>query len=72
MRNGNIYRFKLNEPRTQLLLNVALRVADDDDELGDVIFGRGFEGGVTDLEVGPDEYLYVVSGYEAKYTGLLH
>ena len=64
VRNGNIYRFELNEERTQLQLDGVLqdKIADDDDELGDVIFGHGFEGGVTDLEVGPDEYLYVVSG----------
>jgi glucose/arabinose dehydrogenase len=64
VRNGNIYRFELNEPRTQLLLNGALQdnVADDEDEIGEIIFGDGFEGGITDLEIGPDGYLYIVSG----------
>ena len=64
VRNGNIYRFELNEQRTELLLNGVLqdKVADDDDELGDIIFGHGFEGGITDLEIGPDGYLYIVSG----------
>ena len=40
-----------------------LKVAHTDSELEErasVIFGEGF-GGITDLEVGPDGYLYVVS-----------
>jgi aldose sugar dehydrogenase len=60
--NGNIYHFDLNEERTELALNGNLRdkVADEMDELEGVIFGQGF-GGITDLEVGPDGYLYVLS-----------
>jgi aldose sugar dehydrogenase len=60
--NGNIYHFDLNEERTELALNGDLRdkVADKVDELEGVIFGQGF-GGITDLEVGPDGYLYVLS-----------
>jgi aldose sugar dehydrogenase len=60
--NGNIYHFKLNENRTQLDLHGPLvdKVADSPEELQDIIFGKGF-GGITDLEVGPDGYLYVVA-----------
>ena len=60
--NGNIYHFDLNEERTELILTGDLRdkIADDVDELEGVIFGQGF-GGITDLEVGPDGYLYVLS-----------
>jgi aldose sugar dehydrogenase len=67
---GNIYHFDLNEARTDLVLGGGLladKVADSDSELGagggdggGIIFGKGF-GGITDLEVGPDGYLYVVS-----------
>jgi aldose sugar dehydrogenase len=68
---GNIYHFDLNEARTDLILGglLADKVADSDSELeeavnsggdGGIIFGKGF-GGITDLEVGPDGYLYVVS-----------
>ena len=73
VRNGNIYRFELNEPRTQLLLSGPLRdkVADDDEEFEEAIFGHDFEGGVTDLEVGPDGMLYVVSGAWAD-QGKIH
>jgi glucose/arabinose dehydrogenase len=62
--NGNIYHFDLNKNRTQLLLEDELKdkVVDTDIESndGDVIFAKGF-GGITDLEVGPDGNLYVVS-----------
>jgi aldose sugar dehydrogenase len=62
--NGNIYHFDLNKNRTQLLLEGELKdkVVDTDIETndGDVIFAKGF-GGITDLEVGPDGNLYVVS-----------
>jgi aldose sugar dehydrogenase len=59
--NGNIYSFSLNKDRTQLELNGQLqgKVASTVD-LQEVVFGEGF-GGVTDLEVGPDGYLYVLS-----------
>ena len=60
--NGNIYYFQLNEERTELELGGDLsdKIANEVDELQEVIFGQGF-GGITDLEVGPDGYLYVLS-----------
>jgi aldose sugar dehydrogenase len=62
--NGNIYRFDLNNDRTQLLLQGQLtdKVADTPEEMQETIFGEGF-GTITDLEVGPDGYLYVVSHF---------
>jgi aldose sugar dehydrogenase len=62
---GNIYNFKLNNDRNQLALEGPLedKKADDKEELEEVIFGQNF-GGVTDLEVGPDGYLYVLSLYQ--------
>jgi len=59
---GNIYHFKLNEDRTQLVLNDVLqdKIANTMEESKDTIFGHGF-GGITDLEVGPDGYLYVLT-----------
>jgi aldose sugar dehydrogenase len=58
---GNIYRFSLTENRTGLRLDGPLvdRVADEVEELGNIIFGKGF-GVITDLQVGPDGYLYVL------------
>ncbi len=59
---GKIYRFELNENRTHLVLGGSLsdNVADDQVELEDNIFARDFDI-ITDLEVGPDHNLYVVS-----------
>jgi aldose sugar dehydrogenase len=58
---GNLYHFDLNEDRTQLVLEgpLADKVADADDENEWIIFGQGF-GAITDIEVGPDGYLYIV------------
>jgi len=60
--NGNLYHFKLNKDRTGLALDGALadNIANDDTELSTAIFGNEF-GSISDLEVGPDGYLYVVS-----------
>lgn len=60
--NGNIYHFNLNEDRTSLQLDGVLsdKIADTSDELGGITFADGF-GGITDLEIGPDGYLYVLS-----------
>jgi aldose sugar dehydrogenase len=62
VRNGRIYHFDLNEARTGLVLQEPLddKVVDDDGENEDIVFGEGF-GSISDLEVGPDGYLYVVS-----------
>jgi glucose/arabinose dehydrogenase len=59
---GNLYYFKLNQNREGLVLNgpLADKVADNLDELKSVIFGKGF-GTITDLQVGPDGYLYVLT-----------
>jgi aldose sugar dehydrogenase len=35
-----------------------------------VIFGTGFDGGITDLQVGPDGYLYVLTFAGAIYSRL--
>ena len=67
--NGHIYHFKLNQDRNDLLLppGLAQRLIQNPINVGaeDVIFGDGF-GGVTDLTVGPDGYLYVVSIGQGK------
>ena len=58
---GNLYHFDLNEDRTELVLEGSLadKVANADDENQGIIFGHGF-GAITDIEVGPDGYLYIV------------
>ena len=60
--NGSIYHFKLNADRAGLVLKgpLADKVADTDEETKGIIFGSNF-GGISDMVVGPDGYLYVVS-----------
>jgi hypothetical protein len=59
----NIYHFDLNEDRTQLVLTGELedKIAETRKTgTEDIVFGEGFAG-ISDLEVGSDDYLYVVS-----------
>ena len=60
---GNLYRFELNEDRTDFKLNAPGlddHVVDNDEELDSILFGQGF-GGITDIKTGPDGLLYVLS-----------
>ncbi len=59
--NGRVYHFDLNQDRTGLLLEGVLedRVANTAQELDSVIFGTGFRS-ISDIEVGPDGYLYLL------------
>jgi glucose/arabinose dehydrogenase len=60
---GNLYRFELNDDRTDFKLDspgLDDRVVDNDDELASILFGEGFAG-VTDIKTGPDGFLYVLS-----------
>jgi hypothetical protein len=61
IKNGNLYHFELDEQRQGLLLDgpLADKVAEDE-EIEQVVFGNGF-GGITDIDVGPDGYLYVLA-----------
>jgi len=61
--NGNLYRFRVNTTRDGFdFTNPSLGdlVADNNTELQELIWGTGF-GGITDLKVGPDGLLYVLS-----------
>ena len=60
--HGRIFHFKMNANRTSLALQGPLvdQVADTDNETNGLIFGSNF-GGISDMEVGPDGYLYIVS-----------
>jgi aldose sugar dehydrogenase len=58
---GNLYYFRMNPDRSALVLdNLPDFVVDNEEEQSSIIFGNGF-GPVTDLETGPDGYLYVLS-----------
>jgi len=61
--NGNLYFFTVNEERNGLVLGDGLEdlVADNNDEVESVVFGTGFDGGITDIETGPDGSLYILT-----------
>ncbi len=66
--NGNLYHFKPNGMRDGFVFSgagLADMVADNSAELDETIIGTGFAG-ITDLKVGPDGRLYVVSFGEGK------
>jgi glucose/arabinose dehydrogenase len=62
--NGLIFDFDLTPDRTQLAFldggPLRDKLAARADELEEVIFGYGF-GGITDIKIGPDGYLYILS-----------
>jgi aldose sugar dehydrogenase len=63
--NGIIFDFDLSEDRMQLSFDnngpLKDKLADNAQELEDIIFGHGF-GGITDIKIGPyDGYMYVLS-----------
>jgi aldose sugar dehydrogenase len=59
---GNIYDFNLDEQRMNLNLSGKLsdKIANNIGELNNIIFAKGF-GKVTDMEIGPDGILYILS-----------
>jgi glucose/arabinose dehydrogenase len=77
--NGNVYHFDLintnsntikNESdniRDSLLLDGELsdKIANTTEEINEVLFATGFAG-VTDLEVGPDGYLYILTFHKSQ------
>ena len=62
--NGRIYHFDLTSDRKDIILpqELSSRIIEKPSSPGvsNIVFGQGF-GGITDLEVGPDGNLYVVS-----------
>jgi aldose sugar dehydrogenase len=66
---GNLYRFELNDDRTELKLSGKLKdqIANDQEEQELSVFGKGF-GGIVDMEIGPDGLLYILS--ISKFSGL--
>lgn len=61
VKTGNLYNFKLDTDRKQLLLEPPLddKVADTAGEIQSIVFGQGF-GVITDIQEGPDGYLYIL------------
>lgn len=66
---GYLYHFDLNEDRTSLKLDGVLsdKIADTPEELKEIVFGVNF-GQITDIDVSPDGYLYILSHYKNNAT----
>jgi glucose/arabinose dehydrogenase len=70
--NGHLYFFELNEDRSGLQFEHP-RLADDlvasnDRQRAAVTFGTGFPSSITDVETGPDGYLYVLTFHPTMGT----
>ena len=72
-KRGLIYHFDLTKNREALDLSndLADLVFDKNDESSKMIFGENF-GVITDLEVGPDGYLYILSGFRGTDEGSIY
>ena len=63
-KNGNIYHFKLDQSRTGLALDgtPSNKISNTQQIIQPLVVASGFDGGITDLQVGPgDGYLYVLT-----------
>ena len=66
--NGNLYYFQVNDTRTGLKFYTSgLKdiLADNNNELSEITFASGFKG-ITNIEAGPDGYLYILSYLDGK------
>ncbi|MDQ2685602.1 MAG: PQQ-dependent sugar dehydrogenase [Thermoproteota archaeon] len=62
---GNLFFFKVHENRTGLIFDDDPDIANDlivstEDDLSSITLGSGFKG-ITDIETGPDDDLYILS-----------
>ena len=61
--NGNLYKFELNQERNGFEFDTSLlkdNVVNKNENIEEILIGTGF-GCITDIESGPDGFLYVVS-----------
>ncbi len=64
--HGNLYFFELNGTRNGLKFDPVTQsrledlIADGEEELNEIVFGTGFMG-ITDIETGPDGFLYILT-----------
>ena len=70
--NGDLYYFEVDEDRSGLRFGQAGLsddlVASNERQRAEVIFGTGFSSSITDIETGPDGYLYVVTFHPTQGT----
>ena len=72
-RKGTLYHFKLDEDRKSLSLegDLADLVLNKKDDTEMIKFGKNF-GIITDLDVGPDGYLYILSEFKDIHQGSIY
>ena len=66
---GDLYFFKIDDNRTGIRIDPSTSnhadltdsIADLQDDLSPTLFARGFSGRITDVETGPDGYVYVLT-----------
>lgn len=66
---GDLYFFKIDDNRTAIRIDPSMSghtdltdsIADPQDDLSPALFARGFSGRITDIETGPDGYVYVLT-----------
>jgi glucose/arabinose dehydrogenase len=73
VKKGIIYHFDVSKDRKSLLLDDDLvdLVLNKGDDFSKILFGENF-GIITDLEVSPDGYLYIVSGSRGTDEGAIY
>jgi aldose sugar dehydrogenase len=75
--NGNLYFFKIDSNRSGIDINNSVLdqgnergledlVVDNKDELEKIIFAKGFDGRITDIETGPDGNLYILTYFDGS------
>ena len=75
--NGNLYFLKIDSNRSGIDTNNSVLnqenvkgledlVVDDKDELEKIIFAKGFDGRITDIETGLDGNLYILTYFDGK------
>jgi glucose/arabinose dehydrogenase len=72
-KKGTLYHFKLDEDRKSLSLegDLADLVLNKKDDTDMIKFGENF-GIITDLDVGPDGYLYILSEFKDMHQGSIY
>jgi aldose sugar dehydrogenase len=75
--NGDLYFLKIDSNRSGININNNVLdrrnekglqdlVVDDKDELEKVIFAKGFDGRITDIETGLDGNLYILTYFDGR------
>ena len=81
--NGNLYFLKVDSNRSGIDINNSVFnsgnekglqdfVVDDKDELEKVIFAKGFDGRITDIETGLDGNLYILTYFDGSIYRITH